>query len=99
MLELELEQWKEALEKREMKVSRAKTEYMCLNGTPLASVDMQFAQLPRVIEFKYLGSTLQSDGGMSTEINKRTQWGWNNWRKMSGVLCDKRVPPHVKGKI
>ena len=36
---------------------------------------------------------------MSTEINKRTQCGWNNWRKMSGVLCDKRVPPHVKGKI
>ena len=44
-------------------------------------------------------STLQSDGDMSTEINKRTQCGWNNWRKMSGVQCDKRVPPHVKRKI
>ena len=22
-----------------------------------------------------------------------------NWRKMSDILCDKRVPPHVKGKI
>ena len=28
MLELELEQWREALEKRGMKVARAKTEYM-----------------------------------------------------------------------
>ena len=36
---------------------------------------------------------------MTTEINKRNQCGWNNWRNMSGVLCDKRVPPHVKGKI
>ena len=36
---------------------------------------------------------------MSAEITKRTQCGWNNWRKMSGVLCDKRVPPHVNGKI
>ena len=36
---------------------------------------------------------------MNTEVNKRTQCGWNNWRKMSGILCDKRVPPHVKGKI
>ena len=80
-------------------MSRAKTECMCLNGTPLASVDMQPVQLPQGTEFKYLGSTLQSDGGMSAEINKRTQCGWNNWRKMSGVLCDKRVPPHVKGKI
>ena len=99
MLELELEQWRETLEKRGMKVSRAKTEYMCLNGTPLGIVHMQSAQLPQVSEFKYLGSTLQSDGDMSTEINKRTQCGWNNWRKMSGVPCDTRVPPHVKGHI
>ena len=98
-LELELEQWREAMEKRGMKVSRAKTEYMYLNGTPLGSVNMQSAQLPQVTEFKYLGSTLQSDGGTSTAITKRTQCGWNNWRKVSGVLCDKRVPPHVKGKI
>ena len=42
-LELELEQWREAFEKRGMKVSRAKTEYMCLNGTPLGSVNMQSA--------------------------------------------------------
>ena len=99
VLELELEQSREALEKRGMKVSRANTEYMCLNGTPLGSVHMQSAQLPQVTEFKYLGITLQSDGGMSTKINKMTQCGWNNWRKMSGVLCDKRVPPRVKGKI
>ena len=36
---------------------------------------------------------------MNTKVNKRTQCGWNNWRKMSGVLCAKRVPPHVKGHI
>ena len=35
VLEMELEQCREALEKRGMKVSRAKTEYICLNGTPL----------------------------------------------------------------
>ena len=36
---------------------------------------------------------------MSKEINKMNQCGGNNWRKRSGVLCDKIVPPHVKGKI
>ena len=80
VLELELEQWREDLEKRGMKVSRAHTEYMCLNGTPLGSVNMQSAQLPQVTEFKYMGSTLQSDGGMSTEINKRTQCGTTGGR-------------------
>ena len=42
---------------------------------------------------------MQRDGDMNTEVNKRTPCGWNNWRKMSGVLCDKKVPPHVKVKI
>ena len=36
---------------------------------------------------------------MNTEVNKRTQCGWNNWRNMSGVLCDKRKLTHGEGKI
>ena len=60
---------------------------------------MQSAQLPQVTEFKYMGSTLQCDGDMNTEINKRNQCGWNKWMKMSGVPCDMRVPPQVKGNI
>ena len=71
VLELELEQWREALKKRGMKVSREKTEYMCLNGTPLVSVKMQSAQLTQVTKFKYRGSTLQSDGDTSTDIYTR----------------------------
>ena len=59
---------------------------MCLNGTPCGSVKMQYAKLPQVIEFKYMGTTLYSDGDMSTKINKRTRCGWNNCRKMSGFL-------------
>ncbi len=60
---------------------------------------MESQQLPEVLEFKYLGSTLQSDGGIDVEINKRTQGGWKNWKKMSGILCDKRKPERVKRKI
>ena len=60
VLEVELEQWREALEKRGMKVSRAKTEYMCL---------------PQVTEFKCLGSTLQSDGDMNTEGQEQARHG------------------------
>ena len=32
-------------------------------------------------EFKYLGSTIQGDGGCDVEVRKRIQAGWNNWRK------------------
>ena len=36
---------------------------------------------------------------MDREITHRVQSGWNNWRKITGVVCDKRVPVRLKGKI
>ena len=32
-------------------------------------------------------------------MNFRIQCGWNNWRKVPGVICDRRVPVRVKGKV
>ena len=52
-------------------------------------IKMGSAQLPQVTEIKFLGSTLQSDGDVNAEVNKKL--GWNSWRKMSRVLCDKRI--------
>ena len=52
-------------EKRNESV-KSKDEFLSLNGTALGSVNMQSAQLTRVTEFKYLGSTLHSDGDMNT---------------------------------
>ena len=55
--------------------------------------------MPRVKEFKYLGSTVQESGGCAREVKKRVQAGWNGWRKASGVICDRRLPARVKGKV
>ena len=56
--------------------------------------------LEQVTEFKYLGSVVQEDGGMKNEINSnRIQSGWRNWRKCSGVLCDRKIPVKLKGKV
>ena len=50
-------------------------------------------------EFKYLGSTVLSNGECGREVKKRVQAGWNGWRRMPGVICDRRVPARVKGKV
>ena len=98
-VERRLESWRYALERRGMKVSRSKTEYLCINGgNDDETVKMEDTKVPRVKEFKYLGSTVQESGGCEREVKKRVQAGWNEWRRVSGVICDKRLPARVKGK-
>ena len=83
-----------------MKVSRSKTEYLCINGgNDNETVKMDNTKLSRVKEFKYLVSTVQESGGCEREVKKRVQAGWNGWRRVSGVICDKRLPARVKGKV
>ena len=36
---------------------------------------------------------------METEIAKRVGAGWMNWKKCSGVLCDKKMPVKLKRKV
>ena len=83
-----------------MKVSRSKTEYLCINGgNDDETVKMEDTKIPRVNEFKYLGSTVQESGSCEREVKKREQAGWNGWRKVSGVICDRKLPARVKGKV
>ena len=59
-----LETWRGVMEDRGMRVSRKKTEYLCLEIQKEAgTVKMQGEELNRVEEFKYLGSTVQANGG------------------------------------
>ncbi|KAK3542201.1 hypothetical protein QTP86_018486, partial [Hemibagrus guttatus] len=62
-VEENLERWRLALERRGMKVSRSKTEYMCVNEREgRGTVRLQGDEVKKVQEFKYLGSTVQSNG-------------------------------------
>ena len=101
-VEEKLESWRYALERSGMKVNRRKTEYMCVNerqDNSSGTVKMQGEEVAKVEDFKYLGSTVQSNGKCGREVKKRVHAGWNGWRRMSGVICDRRVPSRVKGKV
>ena len=83
-----------------MKISRSKTEYLYINqGNDDETVKMEDTKMPRVKEFKYLGSTVQESNSCEREVKKRVQAGWYGWRKVSGVICDKRLQARVKGKV
>ena len=102
-VEEELEMWREALECSGLKVSKKKTVHMCINKNghdgDSEQVKMQGQVVPEVKDFKYLGSTIACDGKSDREVKNRVQAGWNNWRKVTGLVCDKKVPAKLKGCI
>ena len=78
---------------RGMKVSRSKTDNLCVNGGNDKETDkMKDKKVPRIKEFKYLRSTVQESGSCGKEVKRRVQGGWNRWRKVSGVICNRKLP-------
>ncbi|KAK3534149.1 hypothetical protein QTP86_002297 [Hemibagrus guttatus] len=74
-VEENLERWRFALERRGMKVSRSKTEYMCVNEREgSGTVRLQGEEVKKVQEFKYLGSTVQSNGECGKETGPDMYW-------------------------
>ncbi|KAK3543486.1 hypothetical protein QTP70_023211, partial [Hemibagrus guttatus] len=70
-VEENLERWRFALERRGMKVSHSKTEYMCMNEREgSGTVRLQGEEVKKVQEFKYLGSTVQSNGECGKEAKE-----------------------------
>ena len=60
---------------------------------------LQGEKIKRAKNFKYLGSTVSNDGRREEEVRKRIQAGWMSWRKVSGVLCDRKLSAKIKGKM
>ena len=46
-----------------------------------------------------MDSTVCSNGRCEEEVRRRIQAGWMSWRKVSGVLCDRKLSAKVKGKM
>ena len=67
-------------------------------GNDDETVKMEDTKVPKVKEFKYLGSTVQESGSCEREVKRRVQAGWNGWRKVSGVICDRKLPARVRVK-
>ena len=49
--------------------------------------------------FKYLGSIIQKDGEINSDVNHKIQAAWLKWRSTTGVLCDRNILLWLKGKF
>ena len=62
-------------------------------------IAIEGAVIPRVERFKYLGSIINEDGEIDEDINLRIKSGWQKWKKASAVLCYKKIPLKLKGRV
>ena len=98
--ENDLKIWRNTLERRSLKVSRRKTEYLKAGGVDDGEeLKLQGEKVKRAKNVKYLGSTVGSDGRCEEEVRRKMQAGWMSWKKGSGVLCDRKLSARVKGKM
>ena len=99
-LDYDLEMWKNALERRGLKVSRSKTEYLKAGDVDdREELKLQGEKLKRTKNFRYLDSTVSNNGKCEEEVRRRIQAGWISWKKVSGVLCDRKLSARVKSKM
>ena len=76
-LEEDLEIWRNALERRGLKVSRSKTEYLRVGGVDDGEELKLQEEVKKAKNFKYyLGSTVSNDGRCEEEVTRRIQAGW-----------------------
>ena len=99
-----LEVWRQTLESKGFRVSRSKTEYVECKFNDVRRenevvVKLEAQEVCKRDKFKYLGSVIQSNGEIDEDVSHRIGAGWMKWKLASGVLCDKKVPPKLKGKF
>ena len=81
-------------------MSSSKTNYLKDGDVDdVEELKLRGEKLKRAKNFKYLGSTATSDGRCEEEVRRRIQAGWMSWKKVSGVLCDRKLSALVKGKM
>ena len=98
-VERNLEEWRRAMEERGLKICRRKYEYVGCNEHQDAEIQFQGETLKRVKTFTHPGSTLAEDWELDVEVTHWVQSRWKNWKRVSGVLCDRRMNEKIKGKV
>ena len=76
-LEDDLEMWRNAQDRRGLKVSPSKTKFLKDGDVDDGEeLKLQGEKLKRAKNFKYLGSTVSSNGRCEKEVRRRIQAGW-----------------------
>ena len=95
-----LEEWKGVFEKHGLRMSLEKTELMWVeHRRDELNIKLDGKEIKQVGGFVYLGGMVKEDGHSEAEVRLRTQAGANAWRKVEGVMFDRKISKKLKGKV
>ena len=98
-----LERWRHTLESKGFRLSKSKTEYMRCRFSGVEGggreITMGGVVIPRVEKFRHLGSIIEERGDIDSAISHCIRTGWQKWKNASGILCNKKIPIRLKGRV
>jgi len=98
-----LEKWRHTLESRGFRLSRLKTEYLKCRFSSVegsgGELTLGEVVIPKVEKFKYLCSIIDEGGDIESDVNHHIRLGWQKLRNAFRVLCDKKIPIRLKGRV
>ena len=81
-------------------MSWSKTAYLKVGGVDDGEeLKLEGEKVKRAKNFKYLGLTVSSARRCEEKVRRRIQAGWMSCKKVSGVLCDRKLSARVMGKM
>lgn len=102
-LQQNLSLWQHSLEDNGLKISRMKTEYLyCSNSdpdNPTPDIYLDNHLIQNCKDFKYLGSKVNRHSSCDDDVKHRVSVGWMKFQENSGILCDKKFMPKLKGRL
>ena len=93
-----LESWQKVLTYNGLKINVAKTEHLSTRENPLP-MKVNGDELKNVDHFKYLGSVIDRNDTIDRDVDLRVRAAWSSWRKLTGVLYDRKIPLRLKAKV
>ena len=84
-------EWKGVFEKHGLRMSIEKTEVMWVgHQREELNIRLDGKEIKQLDGFVYLGGMVTEDGHSAAEVRRRTQAGANAWRKVEGVMLDRK---------
>ena len=95
-------EWEEAFSEMGMKISSSKTVQMVVSNNPShrdSTVLINQNRIQKVEKFRYLGSVINTEGTLKDDTALRIQSAWMSWKKLSGIMHDRKIRRDLKIKL